>query len=284
MVDELRHIEGIKGNFYLSETEYIAPATLHTKGKPASYIVYSNVKEIVEQQRQFVFDSFWSRSIPAEKKIKEIEEGITHYETKIIEDPNQIIEEISRLTANSNQLASCLTPGGMQYSYNYFFEIKKKLLGKQMKGQHKGIRYISRIEKDNVDLAKTYLNSGIQIRHVKNLPPMSFGVSDKEMSATIEKMEGGRKIQSLLISTEPLYIQHFTSIFEELWKNGVDAKERINDIESDIDLADIEIIPSSARAQDHYLDIVKTASEEILWIFPTTLISWWLFLFDFHMG
>ena len=48
MVDELRHIEGIKGNFYISETEYIAPATLHTKGKPASQIIYSNVKEIVE--------------------------------------------------------------------------------------------------------------------------------------------------------------------------------------------------------------------------------------------
>jgi two-component system, OmpR family, sensor histidine kinase VicK len=131
MVDELRHIEGIKGNFYISETEYIAPATLHTKGKPASYIVYSNVKEIVEQQRQFVFDSFWSRSIPAEKKIKEIEEGIIHYETKIIEAPNQIIEEISRITANSNQLA---TPGGMQYSYNYFFKIKKKLLEEAKEG------------------------------------------------------------------------------------------------------------------------------------------------------
>jgi hypothetical protein len=35
LVDELRHIEGIKGNFYISETEYIAPATLHTKGKPS---------------------------------------------------------------------------------------------------------------------------------------------------------------------------------------------------------------------------------------------------------
>jgi signal transduction histidine kinase len=158
----------------------------------------------------------------------------------------------------------------MQYSYNYFFNIKKKLLEKQKKGQHKGIRYISRIEKDNVDLAKTYLNSGIQIRHVKNLPPMSFGVSDKEMSATIEKMEGGKKIQSLLISTEPLYIQHFTSIFEELWKNGINARERIRDIESDIDLADIEVIPSSSRARDLYLDIVKAASQEILWIFPTT--------------
>jgi two-component system, OmpR family, sensor histidine kinase VicK len=50
IVDELRHIDGIKGNFYLSETEYIAPATLHEKGKPASQIIYSNVKEIVEQQ------------------------------------------------------------------------------------------------------------------------------------------------------------------------------------------------------------------------------------------
>jgi two-component system, OmpR family, sensor histidine kinase VicK len=269
LVDELRHIEGIKGNFYISETEYIAPATLHTKGKPASHIVYSNVKEIVQQQRQFVFDSFWSRSIPAEQKIREIEEGITHYETRIIEDSDQIIEEISRLTANSNQLVTCLTPGGMQYSYKYFFDIKKKLLEKQKNGQHKGIRYISTIEKDNIDLIRIFLNSGIQIRHVKNLPPMSFGVSDKEMSATIEKMERGKKIQSLLISNEPLYIQHFSSIFEELWKNGIDAKERIKDIESDIHLADIEVIPSSLRAQERYIDIVKTASKEILWIFPT---------------
>ncbi|MDQ3902301.1 MAG: ATP-binding protein, partial [Thermoproteota archaeon] len=273
MVDELRHIEGIKGNFYISETEYIAPATLHTKGKPASHIVYSNVKEIVEQQRQFVFDSFWSRAIPAEQKIKEIEEGITHYETRVVEDPEQIIEEISRLTANSTQLATCLTPGGIQYSYNYFFKIKRKLLEKQREGKHRGIRYITKIEKekeDNIELVKTYLNSGIQIRHVKNLPPMSFGVSDKEMSATIEKMEGGKKIQSLLISTEPLYIQHFTSIFEELWKNGIDARDRIKDIESGIDLADIEVIPSSSRARDLYLDIVKAASKEILWIIPTT--------------
>jgi hypothetical protein len=31
MVDELRHIDGIKGNFYISETEYIAPAYMHKK-------------------------------------------------------------------------------------------------------------------------------------------------------------------------------------------------------------------------------------------------------------
>jgi two-component system, OmpR family, sensor histidine kinase VicK len=48
MVNELRHLDGIKGNLYVSDTEYLAPATFHEKGKPASQLIYSNVKEIIE--------------------------------------------------------------------------------------------------------------------------------------------------------------------------------------------------------------------------------------------
>jgi hypothetical protein len=184
LVDELRHLDGVKGGLAVSETEYMATIVLE-EAKPLTQVIYSNVKEIVEQGR-YIFDTLWNTAIPAEQKIKEIEEGIIRYETRIIEDSDQIIKEISRLTANSNELSTCLTPGGMQYSYNYFFKIKKKLLEKQRKGKHRGIRYITKIERDNIGLVKTYLNSGIQIRHVKNLPPMSFGVSDKEMSVTIE--------------------------------------------------------------------------------------------------
>ncbi|MGB0027295.1 MAG: ATP-binding protein, partial [Nitrososphaeraceae archaeon] len=47
------------------------------------------------------------------------------------------------------------------------------------------------------------------------------------------------------------------------------AIQRIKDIEVGVDLADIEVIPSSARTQKLYLNIVKSASEEILWIFPS---------------
>jgi two-component system, OmpR family, sensor histidine kinase VicK len=73
MVDELRHLEGIKGNFYISETEYVAPATFHAKGKPASQIVYSNVKEIVEFHQSYIFEVFWNRSTAAEQRINQIE-------------------------------------------------------------------------------------------------------------------------------------------------------------------------------------------------------------------
>jgi two-component system, OmpR family, sensor histidine kinase VicK len=267
LVDELRHLNGVKGGLAVSETEYMATTVLE-EAKPLTQVIFSRVKEVVEQG-QYIFDTLWNTAIPAEQKIREIEEGIIHYETRIVEDPDQIIEEISRLTANSNELSTCLAPGGMQYSYNYFFEIKKKLLDKQKKGQHKGIRYLTKIEKDNIDLVKTYLDYGVQIRHVKNLPPMSFGVSDKEISATIEKIEEGKKIQSLLISTEPSYINHYNTIFEELWKSGIDAVNRIKDIEAGLDTANIEVIQNPKEGIERAWSYLKTSKSAVSVLFPT---------------
>ena len=190
--------------------------------------------------------------------------------TKLVENnTEEIVKEISQMTANSNELATCLPSGGMQYSYKYFFEIKKKLLEKQKKGQHKGIRYVTVVDKENIHLIKIYLQSGIQVRHARNLPPMSFGVSDKQIATTIEKMEGGRNVQSLLVSTDPLYLKHFNSIFEELWKNGMNASDRIKEIEEGVE-ADIKVIQNPSLALDLYLDTVSSAKQEILLIFPTT--------------
>jgi signal transduction histidine kinase/CheY-like chemotaxis protein len=45
---------------------------------------------------------------------------------------------------------------------------------------------------------------------------------------------------------------------------------RIREIEVRVDLADIEVIPGSTRAHEIYSNMVKSAAEEILWIFPTT--------------
>jgi two-component system sensor histidine kinase VicK len=269
IVDEVRHLDGIRGNFMVSEIEYLAPATSHEEAKLAALIIYSSVREIVEHQ-QYVFETLWNKSISAEKRIRELKEGVTmHYQTKVIEDPDEVVKEISRQIANSNELCTCLTSGGMEYSYNHFFEIRKKLLT-QKKGEHKGFRYISNVNQDNAKFVKIFLNAGIRVRHIKNLPPMSFCVSDKEIAATIEKMEGGRMVQSLLFSNEPAYVNHFHSIFEDLWTRGIDAEDRIRDIEGGVESADIEVIPSAARAGEIYLDVLKKAQKNIMILFPTT--------------
>jgi signal transduction histidine kinase len=275
LVSELRHLDGIKGNFYLSEIEYIAPAKLHEKGKPASQIIYSNVKEIVEHQQQFVFDSFWARSIPAEQRIKELEEGIIHYETKVLENKEDILRHVKSVIQKATERSIVSLIGGMQLVYNNFFEDYKKILannqkiGGQRGSESKGIRWITFIDKDSIELVKIFLNTGIQIRHLKNLTFMNFAVDDRYFYATIDKMENGNVMNNLLTSNEPAYIKHYNIIFEDLWKNGIDALDRIKDIEAGVHLSDIEVIPNSARTQELYLDIVKSASDEILWIFPS---------------
>jgi phosphatidylserine/phosphatidylglycerophosphate/cardiolipin synthase-like enzyme len=88
IVDELRHLDGIKGNFYVSEIEYAAPSTLHEKRKSSDMMIYSGVKEIVEHQ-QYIFDSFWNTSSSAERKITEIQSNISLGLTEIIDDPSR---------------------------------------------------------------------------------------------------------------------------------------------------------------------------------------------------
>jgi two-component system, OmpR family, sensor histidine kinase VicK len=60
------------------------------------------------------------------------------------------------------------------------------------------------------------------------------------------------------------------SVFDGLWKTGIDAKERIALIEEDADLADIEVIPSAARAREIYLETLKNPQKNIMIVFPTT--------------
>jgi hypothetical protein len=279
---EVRHLEGVKGNFAVSNSEYIAisstamnassktPTGMESQSTTKTpHAVYSDVKEDI-QQHQYVFESLWSKAIPAEDKIREIEEGIVPVRTRLLENQDEIIREIIRSNNSSTRLSVCSAFGGMQMAYNYLFDSYKNVIDMHRKEEGKGMRWIVKIDKENLNLVKIFLDAGIQIRHVNNMPPMNFSVSDKEMSATIEKMEGGRVSQSFLISNEPLYVNHFNSLFEELWNNGIDAQDRANDIEAGADLADIEVIQSSSRARELYLNLLKSAAKEILLVFAST--------------
>ena len=106
---EVRHLNGVKGNFEISKIrikgewkgEYIATATLQ-EAEPVTQLIYSNVKEIVEQE-QFVFDTLWDKAIPFLVRIKEIEEGIKPEVIEIIADPKEALETEYRLLKSAKQ-------------------------------------------------------------------------------------------------------------------------------------------------------------------------------------
>ena len=83
----------------------------------------------------------WTKATPAEQRIREIEEGIIHVKSKIVQDENEIIKEIRCLNNAARRLSVCSTFGGMQMSYNYFFDTYKKIV------RHEGMRWILNIEK-----------------------------------------------------------------------------------------------------------------------------------------
>jgi two-component system sensor histidine kinase VicK len=241
IVDELRHLDGMKGGIAVSESEYMATTVLQ-EAKPLTQVIYSNVPEAVEQAR-YIFEAMWSNAMPAEQRIREIEEGIVSYETRLVQVPEDILEQVKQMIRNSNEYAACSPSGGLLYGYNHLFDTIRYVLDKIKKSEHRGYRWVTEINsKEIAKVSKIFLDMGLEIRHVNNLPPLSFGVSDKEVGTTIDQLEGGRLNQSAFFSNEPAYIKHLSSLFEELWKNGIDARIKIKEIEEGVEPEGTEII------------------------------------------
>ena len=263
-VAQLRHMDGIKGKIELSDTELIVTTTL----KETLHVIHSNVKQLVEQQ-QSLFEIVWKKAIPAEQKIREIEDGIELPETKVLENPDEIFNHIKYVIENASKRLICLPSGGMHLAYNNFFDQYKKILDKHRRGEGEGIRWLTTIDKENRDLVKVFLKAGVLVRHIGILPAINFAVDDNHFYATIEKMEGGKIMQSLLSSNEPEYVNYYTSLFEGLWNNGIDAETRIRDIEEGIDSANIEIIQNPHEALKRAWSLEKSGKEEALIMFST---------------
>jgi signal transduction histidine kinase len=191
-------------------------------------------------------------------------------EIKVLQNVDEIIKKGKEILDTSVEYLGCLRSSGLQLAYNNYFDLYEKAVGKYRKGDHNGIKLVTSINKDNMEIVKPFMDIGVEIRHVKNLPPIDFAVSDTEMMATIQKTEGGQVIQNLLVSNEAAYLDHFVSIFEELWKSGIEAQSRINAIEEGADSEGIEIIQNPVEIQNLGYSLVKSANDEILVIFASS--------------
>ena len=269
IVDELRHLDGVKTNFMISEVEYLAPLIQEKSEAIALEHIYSDTAQIVEHGR-CIFDTLWSKSISAEERIRQLQEDAIPQETRILDNQDEIVKQMIHLSEISSGLSVVSNHGGLQLTYNSFLQQCKNVLEKQERGEGEGIRWIMGIEKDSVKLVKKFLKLGVKIRHVKNLAPINFAVSKSGLVATVEEMKRGGMIQNLLTSNERSYIKHFTSMFEQLWKEGVDARYRIKDIEEKVGIAEIEIIRNPVDSIARGWDMVRSARKEIDVLFSSS--------------
>ena len=263
---EVRHMDTVKGNMAVSETEYIATATLEG-AKPITETIYSNAKPILEQQRYF-FENLWIKAVHANQRIREIEEGIELRITKIIDSQEDIISRARHVIETSDHLSVCSDLDYLKMIETFALDSIKKILQKKQNGKHKGVRWIGTISKEDISLVQRFMALGMEVKHLR-YTPLNFSVTNKEFNFTISNNAADNsKTPNVLISNELPYIKQFNSLFEELWSQGVNAAGRIIEIEKGIEPDFFEVINEKNKAAELLLSLSKLAKEEVLFLLP----------------
>jgi two-component system, OmpR family, sensor histidine kinase VicK len=267
-VTELRHMDGLKGGIAINETEYMATTVLQ-EAQPLTEVIYSNVDEVVAQG-QFIFDTLWKNATVAQKKFKELKEGIKSYETRLItESSDSLIEtEFGRVVGNSSEINVCTSIDGLRINKNYLIESITNVLTHERINAHKLIRILVEITRDNLEIVKELLNLGIQIRHIKDMSSIDYTVTNSDLIIAVKRTEKNDPSNSILYSNDPSYLDHFTNVFEELWKSSKDPERVIKSLEEETELSFIETIDDPEESVRLIRTLISSAKYEILGILP----------------
>ena len=99
---ELRHLDGIKGNFGLGDRSDFRASTSIFEGQPPTELIVSTVRFFVEQQ-QYFFDMLWEKAIPAKQRIKEIEQGVKREFVETLREPAETQELLLNLIKSAKE-------------------------------------------------------------------------------------------------------------------------------------------------------------------------------------
>jgi signal transduction histidine kinase len=228
MVNELRHLDGIKGNFYISETGYLAPATFHEAGKSAAQIIYSNVKEVIEHQK-YVFETLWSKTIPAEQRIREIEEGIEVEFYEVITDNEKASQILVDMTKSTKREALIFLPNDKALVRIDRLGIIDYLVKASQDGAK--VKIICQLSDENTEIQKKISENAPDIRILDgNSSPYGMYIIDREKFLRAElKRPGAEKFSDaiglVVYSNRRTTVASFESVFELLWNERMLVEE-----------------------------------------------------------
>ena len=221
---EVRHINHLIANFGVSETEYIGAPTMK-EGQPLPKLIYSNSKEMVEQQ-QNIFDIFWSKAIPAEQRIKEIEEEREEEFLEVINNPEKATEIYVNLARSIKSSALLLLPSSKALIMEYELGIIDYLMQASRNKDARDIRIICSINDNNAQIVKRLYEDAPNISILNtttNLATKVFVVNDDTLfRAELSDPEADTFVKALgfaIYSNSKPTVGAFKSFFELVWQS-----------------------------------------------------------------
>jgi two-component system, OmpR family, sensor histidine kinase VicK len=130
------------------------------------------------------------------------------------------------------------------------------------------IRLITEITKDNIQYCKELMKIVDELRHLDGLIG-GIAVSELEYMATTT-LNKGQLLTQVFYSNAADVVKQGQYIFNTFWDKAVPARQRIKEIEEGIKREFIETIQDPDDAQRLIFDTIRSASDEIQIIFPTS--------------
>ena len=294
-IAELRHLDGIKGNFGISEKAYTASATLR-EAALLQQVIYSNVKAILEQQ-QYVFETLWNKAISAEEKIREIEQGLEPDIIEVIQNPAKTAKldldlirnaarEILLIFPTTNAITRQNSVGALQLLKDAAEQnkVNVRLLMPSIGESDNNAMALSNPDYTSKTSVTDYsnikrlllsdaLSNNIDIRHIKKASETkaTILIVDRRYSLVIELRDDNESSFEQAIgfstySTSRPGVLSYISIFESLWVQ-TELYEQLTQSNEHLALAN-EQLKIHDRMQREFINIasheMKTPTQAIL--------------------
>jgi two-component system sensor histidine kinase VicK len=240
--DQVRHLDGIRTNFVVTDTEYTSSAIMQqVHAHPET--VYSNVRSIVNQQR-YLFENLWNKAIPAERRISGIKEGIELEETHVIQDPHNIQKLFVELVMSARHEVLLILP-----TVNAFLREHRigviRLLMHAVREHNVNVRILTPtsdvidyiLKNEVISLQEGERRKDFDIRSINRSPEetsvstVTIMVVDKKESLVFEITDDSKEnfvdaVGMATHSNSKPTVLSYISIFESLWKQ-VDLHEQL---------------------------------------------------------
>jgi two-component system sensor histidine kinase VicK len=222
---ELRHLDGLKGFLGIVDGRLLTSHAYGQESKSLSHMVVSTVRVFVEQQ-QYFFETLWSKAIPAEQRIREIEEGVKPEVIETIREPKVTQERVFELIRSAKEEVLII------FSTSNAFRRQEKagaldLIIRTAKSKDLKVRILSPVDDyvgNMVDKIKRENKIRIEIRNIEE--PLQTKVSvlivDRAslLSAELKSDSKETTLEAIGLATysnSKATVLSYASMFESLW-------------------------------------------------------------------
>lgn len=226
-IADVRHLEGIRSTFAISEKEYFGHVTDEPNGQN-SHAIYSNVKNYVDSQ-QYLFEALWKKAIPSKQRIREIEQGVKREVFEVIRDPAET-QKISYdlIKSAKREILIIFSTTNVFYRQikeaSAFLELLKETATSSL--HRVKVRILAPAEQKSInEMASQLKDFGILVRNYKKplqATTLTTLVVDQAHSLTVELQDDTKETSDeatglATYSNSESTALSYVSIFETLW-------------------------------------------------------------------